>query len=215
MYLVDYIVICLETLLGLNKFFKAIETAVDKVYPKDYIPTLGLSSATDSGVIAAALYSLNRKFLVVSVKGIEEFDILKARIQFLEEQAIIIDTYDIDSIHNQMIKAGFEKGKGTGIGIGTPHFLLAQYCSKVLYSGICTDEYYNKHNDLFEKFLYFSNKAYSYFNIKVLTPLLDPIVVKEYSSLDPKNRIQYKDPFRMYMKEKNFPYTNSKINFEI
>jgi len=205
---------------NLEKFYNAIEEAVEKRYPKNHIPTLALSSGTDSGVIAAALHSLKKDFRIIIFEGLEDRDVLDQRIQFLGKEVTFIDKMDqweIAELQDQMVHAGFKKGKETGIGIATPHFALAktENCSKILYSGLGTDELYTNDKKLLASFLFYANQANCYYNVSLLLPLLDPKLFNIWGCFSPEIALEYKKPFRMYMQSKGFPYTLDKINFNI
>lgn len=199
-------------------FFNAIELAVDKLYP-DSTPVLGMGSGADSGSIAAALWSLGKKFELVCVEGNEDLDVLYDRLDFLDMNAIIIPPLSDEQIlgaYDHMEQIGFVKGKGTGIGTGLSHYVLASHIpNRVLYSGLGNDEFYTKDHQLFSRFLFRANMSYSHFNIKTLFPLLEPEVFVEYYCLSPELRLEYKQPFLEYMKSKNFPVDKFKKNFYV
>ena len=202
----------------LNKFFNTIEEAVEIRYPRDSIPTLSLSSGCDSGVIAAALHSLNKDFNIVIFKGTEDIEVLNKRIKFLNRKTTIIDRYSntvIDALQNEMVNFGFKKGKESGIGIATPHFALGKVSNKILYSGLGTDELYSNNKDLLASFLFYSNKAHCANGVSALLPLLDKNIFNIWGCFSPEYALEYKKPFRMYMESKGFPYTLDKINFNI
>lgn len=197
-------------------FFNAIEQAVEKRYPTDTIPTLGMGSGTDSGTIAAALHSLNKEFKLVCLLGKEDKEVVLDRVRILDQEATFINSMNPDQIlqtQKEMESIGFTLDKGTGIGRGTPHYILAKHCTKVLYSGLGTDEFYTGDHELMSSFFYFSHISYFHFNITTKFPLLDSQVIKEYYCLDPNLRVHYKQPFHQYMKDKQFPYTTKKIYF--
>ena len=199
-----------------DDFFNAIENAVEKRYPENSMPTLGLSSGTDSGTIAAALHHLDKNFNIVTLEGIEEKEILNKRLKLLDRPNFIISKFDkklLLKTQKEMAKIGYREGVGTGIGIGTSHYVLAKNSSPILYSGLGTDEFYTGNHKLFSTFLYFSHISYFYFNISTKFPLLDSKVIKEFYSLEPEMRLHYKQPFRKYMEYRDFPYTTKKINF--
>jgi hypothetical protein len=213
---------CLEMLLerkqDYNDFFNAIEYSVDKLYP-DSTPVLGMGSGADSGTIAAALWSLGKPFDLVCVEGNENLDVLYDRLDFLDKNAIIIpplSDMEIHSVYDMMEQIGFTKGKGTGIGTGLSHYVLASHVpNRHLYSGLGNDEFYTGDFQLFSRFMFRSNPSYSHFNVNTIFPLLEPEVFVEYYCLDPQLRVQYKQPFLEYMKSKNFPTDDTKKNFYV
>ena len=197
-------------------FFNAIEQAVDKRYPTDTIPTLGMGSGTDSGTIAAALHSLNKEFKLVCLLGKEDKEVLLDRVRILDQEVTFINSMNKDRIlqtQKEMKSIGFDLGKHTGIGTGTSHYILAKNSTGILYSGLGTDEFYSGDHQLLCTFFYFSHISYFHFNIATKFPLLDSQVIKEFYCLDPKLRVHYKQPFHKYMEHKQFPYTTEKIYF--
>tara|TARA_B100000131_G_scaffold89255_1_gene86043 strand:+ start:5889 stop:6527 length:639 start_codon:yes stop_codon:yes gene_type:complete len=201
----------------MKNFFDAITNAVEEWYVPG-LTTVSLSSGTDSGVIAAALHKLNKKFKIVSMTGNEDLDILKARHKFLKQKASVIGPYsqkDINNIQEEMTRAGYSLGKETGIGIATGHYFLAKHCSPILLSGIGADEYYTNNIRRMVDFLTFSDQAYSFHKINMRSPLLNVNIVKELGCLDPEYKLKYKKAFGMYIKDVGLPYTPKKINFEV
>ena len=217
MYQVECMSIYLETLLAHKDFFDAIDQSVLNLYPKKAIPILSMGSGTDSGVIAASLWSQDLDFKLICFQANEDLSILNKRLQLLNKDTFTIEPQpkdNLEQIYNEMESIGYKKGEGTGIGAGLVHFMLSKYItSPFMFSGLGTDELYTGDITLLFRFLKRAHMSYDWFEVDVQYPLLTTEVYKEYLRLDPELRSDYKQPFREYMKSKNFPIDYKKRSF--
>ena len=69
-------------------FFNAIDQSVLNLYPKEAIPVLSMGSGTDSGVIAASLWSQDLDFKLICFQANEDISILNKRIQLVDKDAL-------------------------------------------------------------------------------------------------------------------------------
>lgn len=207
----------LETQLAHKDFFDAIDQSVLNHYPKQAIPVLSMGSGTDSGVIAASLWSQDLDFKLICFQANEDLSILNKRIQILDKDTFTVEPQskdNLEQIYNEMESIGYKKGEGTGIGAGLVHFMLSKYItSPFMFSGLGTDELYTGDITLLFRFLKRAHMSYDWFEVDVQYPLLTTEVYKEYLRLDPELRSDYKQPFREYMKFKNFPIDYKKRSF--
>ena len=88
-----------------DDYFNALERSIIELYPQDQIPTLSLSSGTDSGVIAACLHAYNKPFNIVSFAGQEDQTVLQQRLELLDRRYTLIPTLnerDVSSVLDEM-----------------------------------------------------------------------------------------------------------------
>lgn len=180
----------------LDKLFEAIDEAV-KLRCTDN-PTCMMSSGQDSGTIVASALKQNFDFRTISIKGREDTDILKQRLEVVKaHDPVYITKWDDDLISHEVA------------AIHSP--------TKVLLSGLGSDElYWSGDFQLLEMFLAESWPKYEKHGIEVRYPLLDPKVYTQYFLLQDGKYISKKRkiPLMRYMESQGFPYKrNLKVPF--
>lgn len=196
-----------------DDYFNALERSIIELYPQDQIPTLSLSSGTDSGVIAACLHAHNKPFNIVSFAGQEDQTVLQQRLELLDRRYTLIPTLnerDVSSVLDEMSCIGYENVPGSGIYTGTGHYMLCKHTDSYIYSGLGSDEIYTDNITLFLDFIYVAHISYNYYNKRMLYPLIQTRVMREFWNLDPKMRADYKQPLREYLKSKSFPWAEKR-----
>jgi asparagine synthetase B (glutamine-hydrolysing) len=176
-----------------DDFFQAIDDAVALRCIDS--PTITMSCGHDSGVIAASALKQNLKFNALSLRSIENEDVLEKRTKLV----------------NGTILDGFTEGSG--------HDFIVNFISdNVVISGLGADELYVTGDDeLLAEFFADTIDLYASRGIEHRFPLSDYSVWKEYFSLDERViKKANKSPFKKYMEALDFPvHYGQKVSFGI
>lgn len=182
-----------ERKTNFDDFFHSIDDAVALRCTDN--PTITLSCGHDSGVIAASALKQNLKFNALSLRSIENEDVLERRSELV----------------NGTILDGFTQGSG--------HDFIVNFISdNVVVSGLGADELYVTGDDeLLAEFYADTIDLYASRGIEHRFPLSDYSVWEEYFSLDERiiNKAN-KSPFIKYMETLDFPvHYGEKVSFGI